>query len=94
MPKPRKPRPARVRIASEALSVKISGSVRVAFLKTWRHMMRMWTAPITLADSTNGSAFSRTISARMTRKYCGMKTTVMEMRRGERCRPRGWTGRR
>ena len=32
MPKPRKPRPASVRIASEALSVKISGRVRVAFL--------------------------------------------------------------
>ena len=71
--------PARVRMASEAFSVKISGSVRVAFLKICRHMMRAVEAPTTLADSTKGSAFSRMVSARMTRKYCGMKTTVMEM---------------
>src|SRR5699024_10145792 len=33
MPNPRNPSPARVRIASEELSVKISGSVRVALRK-------------------------------------------------------------
>ena len=79
MPNPRKPRPARVRIASDAFSVKISGSVRVAFLKMCRPMMRMLEAPTTLADSTYGSAFSRMVSARMTRKYCGTNTTEMEM---------------
>ena len=37
-------------------------------------------APITLADdSTNGSALSRIVSARITRKYCGMNTTVIEI---------------
>ena len=79
MPNPRKPSPARVRIASEAFSVKISGSVRVAFLKMWRPMMRMLEAPTTLADSTYGSALSRMVSARITRKYCGTNTTEMEM---------------
>ena len=39
----------------------------------------MLEAPTTLADSTKGSAFSRTVSARITRKYCGMNTTVMEI---------------
>ena len=34
---------------------------------------------MTLADSTNASALIRTVSARITRKYCGMKTTVIEM---------------
>ncbi len=45
----------------------------------WRVMIRMLDAPTTLADSTKGSALSRIVSARMTRKYCGMKTTVMEI---------------
>ena len=44
-----------------------------------RPMMRTLEAPTTLADSTKGSALSRMVSARMTRKYCGMNTTVMEM---------------
>src|SRR5680860_1926179 len=87
MPKPRKPRPASVRIASEALSVKISDSVRVAFLKICRVMIRRAGAPNTFADSTKGSALSRMVSARITRKYCGMKTTVMEMP-AERMPPR------
>ncbi len=34
---------------------------------------------ITRADSTNGSAFTRTTSARITRKYCGTNTTVIEI---------------
>ena len=59
--------------------MKISGSVRVALLKTWRPMMRMLEAPTTLADSTYGSAFSRMVSARITRKYCGTNTTVIEI---------------
>ena len=71
MPKPRKPSPARVRIDSDALSVRISGSVRVALRSTCRDMIRQWPAPITFADSTNASALIRTVSARTTRKYCG-----------------------
>ena len=78
MPKPRKPRPASVRIASDALRVKMSGSVRVALRNTCFVMMRVREAPSTIADSTNGSALRRTVSARTTRKYCGMKTTVIE----------------
>ena len=59
--------------------MKISGSVRVALRKMCLAMIRTLEAPTTLADSTKGSAFSRTVSARITRKYCGMKTTVMEI---------------
>ena len=78
MPNPRNPSPARVRIASEELSVKISGSVRVALRKMCLEMIRAFEAPRTIADSTKGSALSRRVSARTTRKYCGMKTTVIE----------------
>ena len=46
------PSPASVRIASEALSVRISGSVRVAFLKMCRDMIRQCEAPMTRAYST------------------------------------------
>ena len=42
-------------------------------------MMRDVDAPITFADSTNASALTRTTSERTTRKYCGMKTTVIDM---------------
>ena len=55
--------------------------------KTCRNMMRMLEAPITLADSTNGSALIRTVSARMTRKYCGTNTTVIEMAAGKNAAP-------
>ena len=41
--------------------------------------MRGVDAPITFADSMNASDFTRTTSARTTRKYCGMNTTVIEM---------------
>ena len=68
-----------MRIASEELSVKMSGSVRVALRSTWRNMMRLFDAPSTFADSTYASALMRTVSARITRKYCGMKTTVIEI---------------
>ena len=78
MPKPRKPSAASVAIASEALSVTMSGSVRVELRSTCRNMMRGVDAPITRADSTNASLLTRTTSARTTRKYCGMKTTVMD----------------
>lgn len=66
-------------MASEAFRVKMRGRVRVAFLNTWPNRIRLTGAPITLADSTNGSAFSRMVSARITRKYWGMNTTVIEM---------------
>ena len=56
-------------------------------------MMRMLDAPTTLADSTKGSAFSRTVSARITRKYCGMNTTVMEVP-AAKMPPTGWIVRR
>ena len=56
----------------------ISGSVRVELRSTWRNMMRGVEAPITFADSTNASDFTRITSARTTRKYCGMNTTVMD----------------
>ena len=79
MPKPRKPRAARVEDRLGALSVKISGRVRVELRSTWRNMMRGVLAPTTFADSTNASALTRTASARMTRKYCGMNTTVIEI---------------
>ncbi|GMA93583.1 hypothetical protein GCM10025881_04070 [Pseudolysinimonas kribbensis] len=79
MPNPRKPRPARVRIASELLSVRMSGSVRVELRSTCRNMTRPVLAPMTRAASTNGSDLIRTTSARMTRKYCGMNTTVIEI---------------
>ena len=59
--------------------MRISGSVRVELRSTCRVMIRQWPAPITLADSTNASALIRTVSARITRKYCGMYTTVIEM---------------
>ena len=59
--------------------MKISGSVRVALRSTCRIMMRQCRAPITFADSTNASALIRTVSARITRKYCGMNTTVIEI---------------
>ncbi len=59
-------------MASDALSVRISGSVRVEFRSTCTNMIRGVDVPMTLALSTNASAFSRTTSARMTRKYCGM----------------------
>ena len=72
MPKPRKPSPASVSRASLQFSVKISGSVRVALRSTWRNMIRPVEAPTTLADSTYASALIRTVSARITRKYCGM----------------------
>src|SRR5699024_8145481 len=62
----------------EELSVKISGSVRVALRKMCLEMIRAFEAPRTIADSTKGSALSRRVSARTTRKYCGMKTTVIE----------------
>ena len=38
----------------------------------------MFEAPSTFADSTYASALMRTVSARITRKYCGMNTTVIE----------------
>ena len=41
--------------------------------------MRELLAPITFADSTYASALIRTASERMTRKYCGMYTTVIEI---------------
>ena len=56
----------------------MSGSVRVELRSTCRNMMRGVEAPMTFADSTNASDFTRTTSARTTRKYCGMKTTVMD----------------
>ena len=56
----------------------ISGSVRVELRSTWRNMMRPLDAPITFELSTNASDFTRTTSARVTRKYCGMNTTVIE----------------
>ena len=79
MPKPRKQSAASVRIASEEFSVKISGSVLVELRSTCRNMIRPWLAPTTLADSTYASDLIRTTSERMTRKYCGMKTTVIEI---------------
>ena len=63
----------------EQLRVKISGRVRVALRSTCRNMMRGVLAPTTLADSTYASALIRTVSARITRKYCGMNTTVIEI---------------
>src|SRR5699024_11880218 len=63
IPKPIKPKPASVRTASAALSVKINGKVRVAFLKICTIITRQCDAPTTSADSTNGSAFKRTVSA-------------------------------
>ena len=78
MPKPRKPSAARVRMDSEALRVKISGRVRVALRSRWVPMMRRCPVPTTFAASTKGSAFSRTTSARITRKYCGTNTTVID----------------
>src|SRR5699024_8249488 len=78
IPKPRNPSAARVRIDSEAFSVKISGRVRVELRSRCVPMMRRCPVPTTFAASTNGSAFSRTTSARITRKYCGMNTTVIE----------------
>ena len=68
-----------MRIASELLSVRMSGSVRVELRNTWRNMIRGVLAPITFADSTNASDLTRTVSARITRKYCGMNTTVIEI---------------
>jgi hypothetical protein len=79
MPNPRKPRAARVRIASDALSVRIRGRLRVALRRTCLNMMRPVLLPLTLADSTNASALSLVASARTTRKYCGTYTTVIEM---------------
>src|SRR6185312_9516658 len=79
IPKPRNPRPARVRIASDALSVKISGSVLVELRSTCRNMMRAELDPMTFADSTNASDLIRTTSERTTLKYCGMNTTVIEI---------------
>ena len=74
-------------MASDALSVTMSGSDRVALRSTWTNMMRDVEAPMTLADSTNASALMRTTSERTTRKYCGMKTTVIEMRRRQDAGP-------
>lgn len=68
-----------MRIASDALSVKISGRLRVALRRTWRSMIRHVEVPITRAASTYASCLRRTVSARTTRKYCGMKTTVIEI---------------
>lgn len=68
-----------MRIASDALSVTISGSDRVALRRTCLPRMRVVGAPRTRADSTNGSALRRTVSARTTRKYCGTNTTVIEI---------------
>ena len=65
--------------ASEALSVMITGIDRVELRRTCRTRMRSVGTPMTFADSTNGSAFTRTTSARTTRKYCGTNTTVIEM---------------
>ena len=78
MPKPRKPSAARVRIDSEAFRVKISGRVRVALRSRWVPITRRCPVPMTFAASTKGSAFSRTTSARITRKYCGTNTTVID----------------
>ena len=50
----------------------------MALRKPWRNKMRSTGEPITRADSTKGSAFRRTTSARITRKYWGTKTTVIE----------------
>ena len=94
MPNPRKPSAASVAIASDALSVMISGRVRVALRRTCTNMMREVDAPITFADSTNASDFTRTTSERTTRKYCGMKTTVIEIGRGHDAAARGRTARR
>ena len=52
MPKPRKPSPASVRIASDELSVRMTGSVRVEFFSRCLVMMRHVEAPTTFADST------------------------------------------
>ena len=79
MPKPRKPRPARVRMASDEFSVRITGNVRVEFLNRCLVMMRQVEAPTTRADSTYADSLMRITSARIVRKYCGMYTTVMEM---------------
>lgn len=78
MPNPRKPRPARVRIASEAFSVNTSGNDRVELRITCVNMIRQRLAPTTRADSTKASALTRTTSLRTTRKYCGMNTTVID----------------
>ena len=40
--------------------------------------MRRCEAPITRADSTKASAFTRMTSLRTTLKYCGMNTTVID----------------
>src|SRR5690606_15747197 len=53
MPKPRKPRPARVSSASEAFRVRITGSDRVELRSTCRSRMRVVGTPITFAESTN-----------------------------------------
>ena len=79
MPKPRKPRPASVRIASDELRVRITGNVRVEFLSRCLLMMRQVEAPTTLADSMYAESLMRITSARIVRKYCGMYTTVIEM---------------
>ena len=57
----------------------MSGSVRVELRNTWRNITRGVLAPMTFADSTNASDLTRMVSDRMTRKYCGMNTTVIEM---------------
>jgi ABC-type dipeptide/oligopeptide/nickel transport system ATPase component len=56
-----------------------SGSVRIELRKTCLNMMREELEPITFADSTNASDLMRTTSERTTLKYCGMKTTVIEI---------------
>src|SRR3712207_7913286 len=61
--------PARVRIASEALSVRISGSVRVALRRTCRVMIRQCPAPTTRADSTKASRSEEHTSELQSRQY-------------------------
>ena len=56
----------------------MSGRVRVALRNTCLNTIRVLEAPSTFADSTYGSALMRTVSARITRKYCGMNTTMIE----------------
>ncbi len=55
----------------------ISGSDRVALRSTCLARMRRVEVPITWADSTYGSALIRSVSARVTRKYCGTNTTLI-----------------
>ena len=52
MPNPRKPNPARVKIASDEFNVRITGNVLVEFLRRCLVMMRHVDAPTTRAEST------------------------------------------